>query len=211
MSELYEKMSQLIISANMEDIETVVRKALDDDYPAKEIIDKGLVPGMDVVGELMKSGDLFIPEVLRSAKTMQIAMDVITPFLSSQDSAGIKKCVIGTVEGDHHDIGKNLVALMLEGVGFRVIDLGTGVTSQAFVDAVKEHQPTIIGMSALLTTTRPKMEETIIALKEAGLRDQVKVMCGGAPVTQKFVEGIGGDGYGANAAAAVDKAKELAS
>ncbi len=211
MSELYEKMSQLVISANMEDIETVVRKALDDDYPAKKIIDKGLVPGMDVVGELMKSGDMFIPEVLRSAKTMQIAMDVITPFLSSQDRAGIKKYVIGTVEGDHHDIGKNLVALMLEGVGFRVIDLGTGVTSQAFVDAVKEHQPTIIGMSALLTTTRPKMEETIIALKEAGLRDQVKVMCGGAPVTQKFVEEIGGDGYGANAAAAVDKAKELVS
>ncbi len=211
MSELYEKMSQLIISANMEDIVTVVRKALDDDYPAKEIIDKGLVPGMDVVGERMKSGDLFIPEVLRSAKAMQIAMDIIKPFLSSQESADINKFVIGTVEGDQHDIGKNLVALMLEGVGFSVIDLGTGVTSQAFVDAVKEHQPTIIGMSALLTTTRPKMKETIIALKEAGLRDQVKVMCGGAPVTQKFVEEIGGDGYGANAAAAVDKAKELAS
>jgi corrinoid protein of di/trimethylamine methyltransferase len=211
MSELYEKISQLIISANMQEIETVVRKAIDDDYPAKEIIDKGLVPGMDVVGARMRSGDLFIPEVLRSAKTMQIAMDVIKPFLSSQDSAGIKKYVIGTVEGDQHDIGKNLVALMLEGVGFDVIDLGTGVTPQAFVDAVKEHQPKIIGMSALLTTTRPKMEETIIALKEAGLRDQVKVMCGGAPVTRKFVEEIGGDGYGANAAAAVDEAKELAS
>jgi 5-methyltetrahydrofolate--homocysteine methyltransferase len=142
---------------------------------------------------------------------MQMAMDVIKPFLSSQDSAVIKKYVIGTVEGDQHDIGKNLVALMLEGVGFNVIDLGTGVTPQAFVDAVKEHQPNIIGMSALLTTTRPKMEETIIALKEAGLRDQVKVMCGGAPVTRKFVEEIGGDGYGANAAAAVDEAKELVS
>ncbi len=211
MSELYEKMSQLIISANLEDIENVVRKALDDDYPAKEIIDKGLVPGMDVVGERMKSGDLFIPEVLRSAKAMQIAMDIIKPFLSSQESADINKFVIGTVEGDQHDIGKNLVALMLEGVGFSVIDLGTGATSQAFVDAVKEHQPAIIGMSALLTTTRPKMKETIIALKEAGLRDQVKVMCGGAPVTKKFVEEIGGDGYGANAAAAVDKAKELVS
>ena len=113
MSELYEKMSQLIISANMQEIETVVRKAIDDDYPAKEIIDKGLVPGMDIVGERMKSGDLFIPEVLRSAKTMQMAMDVIKPFLSSQDSADIKKYVIGTVEGDQHDIGKNLVALML--------------------------------------------------------------------------------------------------
>jgi len=211
MSELYEKMSQLIILANLEDIETVVRKALDDDYSAKEIIDKGLVPGMDVVGERMKSGDMFIPEVLRSAKAMQIAMDVIKPFLSSQDRAGIKKYVIGTVEGDQHDIGKNLVALMLKGVGFSVIDLGTGVTAQAFVDAVKEHQPTILGMSALLTTTRPKMKETIIALKEAGLRDQVKVMCGGEQVTQKFVEAIGGDGYGANAAAAVDKAKELVS
>jgi len=211
MSELYGKMSELIISANMEDLKTIVQQALDSNHSTKDIIDKGLIPGMDVVGERMKSGDMFIPEVLRSAKAMQTAMDVLRPYLSGEESAGVKGYVIGTVEGDQHDIGKNLVALMLQGVGFNVIDLGTGVTPQAFVEAVKEHKPKIIGMSALLTTTRLKMEETIIALKEAGLRDQVKVMGGGAPVTQKFIEEIGGDGYGANAASAVDKAKELVS
>ena len=117
--------------------------------------------------------------------------------------------VIGTVEGDLHDIGKNLVSMMLQGAGFKVVDLGTNITAQQFVDAVKEHNPQVIGMSALLTTTMPKMEETIAALKEAGIRDQVKIMAGGAPVTQDFVEKIGADAYGANAASAVDKAKEL--
>ena len=211
MSELYGKMSELIILANMEDLKTIVQQALENKHSTKDIIDKGLIPGMDVVGERMKSGDMFIPEVLRSAKAMQTAMDILKPYLSGEESAGVKGYVIGTVEGDQHDIGKNLVALMLQGVGFNVIDLGTGVTPRAFVEAVKEHKPKIIGMSALLTTTRLKMEETIIALTEAGLRDQVKVMGGGAPVTQKFIEEIGGDGYGANAAAAVDNAKELLS
>jgi len=211
MSELYGKMSELIISANFEDLQLIVQQAIDNNHSAKDIIDKGLLPGMDVVGERMKSGDMFIPEVLRSAKAMQTAMDILKPYLSGDESAGVKGYVIGTVEGDQHDIGKNLVALMLQGVGFNVVDLGTGVTPRAFVEAVKEHKPKIIGMSALLTTTMPKMEETIIALKEANLRDQVKVMCGGAPVTQKFIEKIGGDGYGANAAAAVDKAKALVS
>jgi 5-methyltetrahydrofolate--homocysteine methyltransferase len=209
MSEMYGKMSELIISANMDDLKIVVQQALDNNHPAKEIIDKGLLPGMDIVGQRMKSEELFIPEVLRSARAMQAAMDILRPFLSDQESAGLGNCVIGTVEGDQHDIGKNLVALMLQGAGLNVTDLGTGVTPQAFVEAVKVHKPRIIGMSALLTTTRLKMEETIIALQEAGLRDQIKVMCGGAPVTQKFVEEIGGDGYGANAAAAVDTAKEL--
>jgi 5-methyltetrahydrofolate--homocysteine methyltransferase len=164
-------MSELIILAKIEDLQAIVQQALDDNNSAKDIIDQGLIPGMDVVGERMKSGDMFIPEVLRSAKAMQTAMDVLRPHLSGEESAGVK----------------------------------------GYVMAVKEHKPKILGMSALLTTTRLKMEETIIALKEANLRDQVKIMCGGAPVTKKFVEDIGGDGYGANAAAAVDKAKELVS
>jgi methylmalonyl-CoA mutase cobalamin-binding domain/chain len=119
--------------------------------------------------------------------------------------------VIGTVEGDLHDIGKNLVAMMLEGAGFNVIDLGVGVTPQVFVESVKEHNPVILGMSALLTTTMPKMQETIVALKEAGIREQLKIMAGGAPVTEKFVEEIGADAYGADAGSATEKAKELVS
>jgi methylmalonyl-CoA mutase cobalamin-binding domain/chain len=129
--------------------------------------------------------------------------------LAEGDSAGVGTYVIGTVEGDLHDIGKNLVSMMLQGGGFEVVDLGTNITAQQFVDAVKEHKPSILGLSALLTTTMPKMQETINALKEAGIRDQVKIMAGGAPVTQDFVDKIGADAYGANAASATEKAKEL--
>jgi methylmalonyl-CoA mutase cobalamin-binding domain/chain len=136
-------------------------------------------------------------------------MDILKPLLSDADAAGAGTYVIGTVEGDLHDIGKNLVSMMLQGAGFKVIDLGTNITSQQFVDAVKEHNPKVLGLSALLTTTMPKMEETIAALSEAGIRDSVKIMAGGAPVTQDFVEKIGADAYGANAASAVEKAKEL--
>jgi methylmalonyl-CoA mutase cobalamin-binding domain/chain len=136
-------------------------------------------------------------------------MDILKPLLSEADAAGVGIYVIGTVEGDLHDIGKNLVSMMLQGAGFEVIDLGTNIKPQQFVDAVSEHKPTILGLSALLTTTMPKMEETINALKEAGIRDQVKIMAGGAPVTQAFVDEIGADAYGANAASATEKAKEL--
>jgi len=172
-------------------------------------VESGLLPGMDVVGKRMKTGEMFIPEVLLSARTMQAALNILKPFLAEGDVISAGTVIIGTVEGDLHDIGKNLVAMLLEGAGFKVINLGTGIKPQAFVDAVKEHKPDIVGMSALLTTTMPKMEETIKALQEAGLRDQVKIMAGGAPVTQDFVEKIGGDGYGANAAAAVEKAKGM--
>jgi corrinoid protein of di/trimethylamine methyltransferase len=164
---------------------------------------------MDVVGQRFKAGDMFIPEVLLCARCMHGAMDILRPLLSEADAAGLGTCLIGTVEGDLHDIGKNLVSMMLQGAGFQVIDLGTNITAQQFVDAVKEHKPNILGLSALLTTTMPRMQETIQALKEAGIRDQVKIMAGGAPVTQKFVEEIGGDAYGANAASATEKAKEL--
>jgi 5-methyltetrahydrofolate--homocysteine methyltransferase len=140
---------------------------------------------------------------------MHGAMDILRPFLSESDAAGMGTFVIGTVEGDLHDIGKNLVSMMLQGAGFKVVDLGTNITSAQFVEAVKQHKPKVLGMSALLTTTMPKMEETISALKEAGIRDQVKIMAGGAPVTQDFVNKIGADAYGANAASAVDKAKTL--
>ncbi len=209
MNELYEKMAKELIVGNEAEVKKLTQEAIDGGAVARDVLDNGLLAGMDVVGKRFKAGDMYIPEVLRCAKCMHGAMDLLKPLLSEADSKGAGKVVIGTVEGDLHDIGKNLVAMMMQGSGFKVIDLGVNLKPQAFVDAVKEHEPEIVGMSALLTTTMPKMEETIIALKEAGLRDQVKIMAGGAPVTQDFVDKIGADAYGANAASASDKAKEL--
>ncbi len=209
MSELFAKMSEAVIAADAETVNKLVEEALGNGIGAKEVLDNGLIPGMDIVGQRMKTGEMFIPEVLRSAKIMQASMDLLRPHLSEKESLGLGTFVIGTVEGDLHDIGKNLVAMMLRGAGFTVVDLGTSVKPQDFVDAVKEHKAVIIGMSALLTTTMPKMDQTVKALKEAGIREQVKIMAGGAPVTEKFVEEIGADAYGANAGSATEKAKEL--
>ena len=211
MEELFEKMAEVLIAGKEAEVKNLTQEAIDKGASARDILDKGLLAGMDVVGQRFKAGDMFIPEVLLCARCMHGAMDILNPLLSEGDAAGVGTYLIGTVEGDLHDIGKNLVSMMLQGAGFKVIDLGTNITAQQFVDAVKEHQPDILGMSALLTTTMPRMEETIQALKEAGIRDQVKIMAGGAPVTQDFVEKIGGDAYGANAASATDKAKELVS
>jgi len=207
MSEVYGKMAEALIAGNIEEEKKLTQQALDSGISAKEILDNGLLPGMDIVGQRFKAAEMFIPEVLRSAKTMGAGMEIIRPLLSESDAAGSGKVVIGTMEGDLHDIGKNLVGMMLEGAGFTIVDLGTDVKPQEFVDAAKEHKPKIVGMSALLTTTMPKMGETINALKEAGIRDQIKVMAGGAPVTQDFVDEIGADAYGSNATAAVEKAK----
>jgi 5-methyltetrahydrofolate--homocysteine methyltransferase len=209
--EMYENMAKLVIEGKGEELKSAVNRTLEQGKAAKEIINSGLLPGMDVVGKRMKSGEMFIPEVLLSARTMQGALNILKPLLVGGETASAGTVVIGTVEGDLHDIGKNLVAMLLEGAGFTVINLGTGIKPQGFVEAVKEHNPDIVGMSALLTTTMPKMEETIQAIQEAGFRDRVKVMAGGAPVTQAFVDKIGADAYGANAAAAVEKAKDLLS
>jgi 5-methyltetrahydrofolate--homocysteine methyltransferase len=211
MEELFEKMAEKLIAGKEEEVKSLTQEALDKGAAARDILDNGLLAGMDVVGQRFKAGDMFIPEVLLCARCMHGAMDMIKPLLAEGEAVGMGTFLIGTVEGDLHDIGKNLVSMMLQGAGFNVIDLGTNITAQQFVDAVKEHQPDILGMSALLTTTMPRMEETIQALKEAGVRDGLKIMAGGAPVTQDFVEKIGGDAYGANAAAATEKAKELAS
>ena len=209
MEQILEQMANALIAGKQDEVIKLTQDALDQGTIAKDILDKGLLAGMDVVGQRFKAGDMFIPEVLLCARCMHSAMDILKPHLSEADAAGAGTFVIGTVEGDLHDIGKNLVSMMLKGAGFKVIDLGTNITSQQFVDAVKEHNPKVLGMSALLTTTMPKMEETIQALNEAGIRDGVKIMAGGAPVTQDFIEKIGADAYGANAASAVDKAKEL--
>jgi corrinoid protein of di/trimethylamine methyltransferase len=209
MDALLEKIAERLIVGKIDEVKELSQQALDQGTSPRDIIDKGLLAGMDVVGKRFKAGDMFIPEVLLCARCMHGAMDILKPLLSEADAAGIGIYVIGTVEGDLHDIGKNLVSMMLQGGGFEVIDLGTNIKPQQFVDAVSEHKPTILGLSALLTTTMPKMEETINALKEAGIRDQVKIMAGGAPVTQAFVDEIGADAYGANAASATEKAKEL--
>lgn len=209
MKELLEKIANELIAGKKEKITRTTQEALDKGVTAKEILDDGLLAGMDVVGPRFKVGDMFIPEVLQSAACMHAAMDIITPLLSEADTKGIGTYVIGTVEGDAHDIGKNMVSMMLKGAGFKVIDLGIGITAQQFVDAAKKYHPEVLGMSALLTTTMPKMKDTIQAIEEAGIRNQIKIMLGGAPVNQEFVDEIGADAFGANAATAVEKAKEL--
>jgi 5-methyltetrahydrofolate--homocysteine methyltransferase len=166
---------------------------------------------MEEVGRLFEEGEKFVPEMLISARAMQAALGLLKPHLLQADIKTAGKVIVGTVAGDLHDIGKNLVAMMLEGSGFEVIDLGTDVSPQQFVDAVREHEPQVIGMSALLTTTMPSMGATIEALKEAGLREGVKVMIGGAPITQDFADKIGADGFAPDASSASRKAKALVS
>ena len=203
------KISSCVIEGNLNDIKSLTNQALGEGISAKDILDQGLMPGMDHVGVEFKAGNMFVPEVLRSAKTMSSAMEILKPILSESGVEMVGKVVIGTVKGDLHDIGKNLVGMMCEGAGFEVIDLGKDISPEAFVEAVKEYTPNIVGMSALLTTTMRSMESTIKALEEAGLRDKVKVMVGGAPVTKDFAEKIGADGYASNAAAAAEMATKF--
>jgi len=205
----YEAMQNAIIDGNADIALALTGAAIAEGAPAREILDNGLLPGMDEVGRRMKAGDCFIPEVLLSARTMQSCLDILKPHLAAGESSSLGIIVIGTVEGDVHDIGKNLVAMLLEGAGFEVHNLGTGIGPAAFVDAAREHHAHLVGMSALLTTTMPRMKETIEALTDAGLRDKVKVIVGGAPITPEYADEIGADGMGANAVLAVDKAKEL--
>lgn len=209
MEEKLSQVSQTVIDGKADDLKQQVQEALDSGISPEDVMNQALVAGMDAVGQRWKSGDMFIPEVIRSAKAMSGAMDIIRPKLSEAGGSTAGTFVIGTVLRDLHDIGKDLVAMMMEGGGYKVINLGIDLDPEVFVDAVKEHKPDVLGMSALLTTTMPQMGEVINALKEAGIRDQVKVMVGGAPVTEEYAEEIGADGYAPNAATAVDKAKEL--
>ncbi|MEJ2512484.1 MAG: corrinoid protein, partial [Anaerolineales bacterium] len=174
------KISSCVIEGNLNDIQALTNQALEEGISAKEILDQGLMPGMDHVGVEFKAGNMFVPEVLRSAKTMSGSMEILKPILTASGVKMVGKVILGTVKGDLHDIGKNLVGMMCEGAGFEVVDLGKDISPEAFVEAVKEHNPDIVGMSALLTTTMRTMESTIKALEEAGLRDKVKIMVGGA-------------------------------
>jgi 5-methyltetrahydrofolate--homocysteine methyltransferase len=209
MSELLGKMAESLIAGNIDEVVNLTKEALDGGAAPADILDQGLLAGMDVVGKRFKAEEMFIPEVLRCAKCMHGAMEILRPLLAETGAESIGTLIIGTVKGDLHDIGKNLVGMMFEGAGFNVVDLGIDKEPQNFVDAIKEHNAKLIGMSALLTTTMPKMGETINAIQEAGIRDQVKILVGGAPITAAFAEEIGADGYASNAASAVEKGKEL--
>lgn len=206
---ILEKVAQAVVEGHWNDSPQFVQEALDTGYKAHAVLD-ALVKAMDTVGEEWREGNMFIPEVLVSAKAMRGGMDILRPYLSAADAALRGTVVIGTVQGDLHDIGKSLVAMMLEGGGFRVYDLGVDISPTGFVEAVKRHKPQIVGLSALLTTTLPYMRDTVRSLEEAGVRDSVKILVGGAPTTPEFADLIGADGYAPDGATAVAKARELA-
>jgi len=190
-------------------VESEINKALNEGAEARDILIKGLIGSMSIVGERFRDGDMFLPEVLASADAMHKGLDIVTPLLADSDQKGLGKVVIGTVEGDIHDIGKRIVGFLLQGNGFEVIDLGVDIKGEAFIQAVKEHKPDILGMSALLTTTMTNMGKVIDLLKEGGLRERVKVIVGGAPVNEEFAKSIGADGYAPEAGSAVELVKKL--
>jgi len=184
-------------------------RAISEDVPAVTILNDGLIAGMDVVGEKFRAHRIFLPHVLLAAKAMHAGLDLIKPLLIQQDIPPVGKAVLGTVRGDQHDIGKNLVGIMLEGAGFEVIDLGTDVTPEVFLNAVREHDARVIGMSALLTTTMPVMKEVIDLLEAEGLRGRVRTVIGGAPVTEEYAREIGADAYAFDGVSAVDRVRRL--
>lgn len=206
MNPLLDELTEAIKAGKRKDAKRVTEALLAENCPARDIMD-ALGTGMEDVGRRFKANEIFVPEVLVAARAMQTSMSLIEPILVESGIEPEFTVIIGTVEGDLHDIGKNLVAMMLKGAGFKVVDLGTNVSPAAFVEAAKEHQTHIVGLSALLTTTMPAMKTTITALREAGL--QAKVMVGGAPITSTFASEIGADGYSPDAASAVDLARSL--
>ena len=205
----YQRLLEAVLNGDRERVVELVKGAVDAGKSANEIMKKGLIEGMNIVGEKMAQEEMFIPEVLMSARAMSAGIGILKPLLTAEEQDASGKIVLGTVQGDMHDIGKNLVSMLMEGAGFTVIDLGSDVSPQKFVEAVRENSATFVGLSALLTTTMPKMKETIVALKEAGIRDQIKIMVGGAPVTAEFAQQIGADGYAPDAGSAVRTAKAL--
>ena len=190
-------------------VEDLVKKALDEGIPVKSILDDGLIAGMAVIGERFKKNECYVPEVLIAARAMKAGMAVLKPHFAASKIKPIGTVVIGTVNGDLHDIGKNLVAMMLEGAGFNVIDVGIDVSPEKFISSATENKADVIGMSALLTTTMPGMKTTVDAVKQSEVSGKVKTIIGGAPVTQKYADEISADGFAPDAASAVDKIKEL--
>lgn len=208
MEKAYEQLSENVVDGNVSGVVLLTQKTLDEGADPKEIINKGLLPGMSEVGELFKDGELFVPEVLVSAKAMNAGMELLKPFLKEGDIKKVGTCVVATVKGDLHDIGLKLVSMMMESAGYEIINLGVDVDSETIVSAVKEHKPDIVGMAAMLTTTMVNMKDTVEALKENGLYDGLKVIVGGSPVTDNFADEIGAQ-YAPDASSAVDLANRL--
>ena len=201
--------AKLIIDGEEPEVMKLVQQAITEGTTPDAVLNEGLIAGMNVVGERMREHEMFLPEVLRSAKAMTAGMDLLTPQLITGEVSLGPKVVLGAPKGDLHDIGKNLVGMMLKGAGFQVVDLGIDVPAEKFVQAVEEQKAEVLGISALLTTTMSEMAKTIELLKTAGLREKVKVILGGAPVSSEYADKIGADGYALDAARAVDKVREL--
>jgi 5-methyltetrahydrofolate--homocysteine methyltransferase len=205
----YDVLAEGVIKGDVSVVKSEVNKALNEGVEARDILVKGLIGGMSVVGERFRKGEMFLPEVLMSADAMHNGLDIVKPLLAKSGQKGMGRIIMGTVEGDIHDIGKRIVGFLLEGNGFDVIDLGVNVKAETFAQAIEEHKPDILGMSALLTTTIPNMGKTIGLLKERGLREMVKIMVGGAPVNEQFAKSIGADGYAPEGGSAVELVKKL--
>jgi 5-methyltetrahydrofolate--homocysteine methyltransferase len=206
---ILDDLRQSVIDGEMNVTQELVQKTLAEKMPPEQILKDGLISAMAEVGRKFECDEFFVPEMLISARAMKSGLVLLRPHLIAANVQAVGKVVIGTVQGDLHDIGKNLVSMMLEGAGFEVIDLGVDVSPDKYVAAVKEHHPDLVACSALLTTTMLRMNDIILLLKDAGLRDRVKVMIGGAPVTDKYATDIGADGYAPDAASAASLAKEL--
>jgi len=206
-----EKFHTLISQGKTEEVKRLTEETLERGEPVEKILKDGLVEAMQRIGVKFKSGEIYIPEVLIAARAMHAGLAVLKPILSQSSGSMTGKVIVGTVKGDLHDIGKNLVIMMLEGGGFEVIDLGIDVSADKFIEAIRQHQPQAVGMSALLTTTIKEMKSTIQEIEKAGLRKKVKIIIGGAPVTERFAKDIGADGYARDAASAVDMVKSLVS
>lgn len=206
----YKVMQETLIACDQDKLVALVNSAMAENVPATTILNEGLIAGMDIVGDKMENGDMFIPEVLMAAQAMSACVEILKPHLADGEGASSANVIIGTVKGDLHDIGKNLVSMMMESGGMNVYNLGVDIAPEEFVTQIKEKNASIVCLSALLTTTMPAMKATIDAITEAGLRDQVKIMIGGAPVTQNFADEIAADGFAADAGSAVKLAKQLA-
>jgi 5-methyltetrahydrofolate--homocysteine methyltransferase len=206
---IFDEISELVQRGKANDIAPKVQEALDGGASAQQILDDGLLTGMGILGEKFKNGEVFVPEVLLAAKALNAGTAILKEKLVAEDVKPLGKVVIATVEGDLHDIGKNLVKLMMEGVGFEVIDLGADVSAEKIVTAAKENSVDIIALSALLTTTMGQMAAVVDALEKAGMRSQVKVMVGGSPITDNFCKEVGADAYAVDAASAAETAKNL--
>ncbi|MCK6560164.1 corrinoid protein [candidate division KSB1 bacterium] len=203
------RIAELLQEGSVTPVKQLTQELLDGGASPQSILNEGLIAGMAVVGEKMRSGEMYLPEVLQSASVMKAAMEILQPHLLSSGVAPIGRVVLGTVKGDMHDIGKNLVGIMLRGAGFEVIDLGLNTPAEKFVEAIQTHSPAVVGMSAMLTTTMLQMKKTIEAIAAAQLREKVKIMVGGASVSQRFADEIGADAYAKDAVTAVERVQAM--